>query len=254
MRVKFIGVGEAFDEDLPNTSIWVQSEDGGKKSSILLDCGFTAPPAFWRNCSDPDELDAVWISHFHGDHFFGLPALLTRFWESKRTKPLLILGQQGVDEVVRQTLKLAYSSILDKFAFDLNFLTVEPESSMEAAGATWRTAVNNHSQKDLAVRITWKGKSIFYSGDGLATGETLSLAQGADLIIHEAFRLEDTIPGHGSIMSSIEFAQKAKAHALALVHIQRQERRTRRDEILRVIGGVKDVRIMMPEPDDEYEV
>ncbi len=254
MRVKFIGVGEAFDEDLPNTSILVQAQDGEKRSFILLDCGFTAPPEFWRNCSDPDELDAIWISHFHGDHFFGLPALLTRFWESKRTKPLLIVGQEGVEEVVRQALKLAYSSIMNKFAFQLNFLTLEPGRSLEAAGVGWRAALNGHSQKDLAVKITARGKSVFYSGDGLATEESLSLAKGADLVIHEAFLLEGTLPSHGSIVNCIEFARKAGTRALALVHIQRHERRTRRDEILRVIEEVKDVQVLMPEPGEIYEL
>jgi len=62
VRVKFIGVGEAFDEELSNTSIWVRTSEGGHDSSILFDCGFTAPPAFWKSCPDPNNLDAVWIS------------------------------------------------------------------------------------------------------------------------------------------------------------------------------------------------
>ncbi len=76
VKIKFIGVGEAFDEDLPNTSILVRARDERNESSILLDCGFTAPPSFWKIAKDPDDLDAIWISHFHGDHFFVLPALL----------------------------------------------------------------------------------------------------------------------------------------------------------------------------------
>ena len=254
MKIKFIGVGEAFDEDLSNTSIWVRAGDERNKSSILLDCGFTAPPSFWKSCQDPEDLDAIWISHFHGDHFFGLPALLARFWEMKRRKPLVILGQRAIDEIVTQTLKLAYSSLLDRFAYDIRFQTVEPGEVVEAAGITWRSAVNGHPKRDLAVRMERGGKSLFYSGDGLATEETLSLARGADLVIHEAFRLDTNTPGHGNIMNCIDFARRAKAHSLALVHIERDERRKRWEEILRVSGDIKDFRVLAPEPGDEVEI
>ena len=254
MKIKFIGVGEAFDEDLSNTSIWVRAADERNKSSILLDCGFTAPPSFWKSCQDPDDLDAIWISHFHGDHFFGLPALLARFWEMKRLKPLLILGQRAIDKIALQTLELAYSSLLDRFAYDIRFQTVEPGEVAEAAGMTWRSAVNGHPQRDLAVRIERGGKSLFYSGDGLPTDETLSLASGADLVIHEAFRLDTDIPGHGNVMNCIDFARRAKARSLALVHIERNERRRRREDILRVSAEVKDFKVFMPEPGDQVEI
>jgi ribonuclease Z len=254
MKATFLGVGEAFDEKLSNTSIWIQAKGEGKRSSILLDCGFTAPPAFWMSCSDPDDLDAVWISHFHGDHYFGIPALLTRFWESKRKKPLIIMGQQGVDDAVLEAVALAYPSVRGKIAFDLQFRTIEPGQVVEAAGLAWRTALNDHSQRDLAVRIERQGKSVFYSGDGLPTEDTLSLAHECDLVIHEAFRLDQDIPAHGNILKCIDFARKAKVRALALVHIQRDERRERRDEIRRVIGGVADLHVFMPEPGEETEI
>jgi ribonuclease Z len=254
MKVKFLGVGEAFDETLSNTSIWVQNEAGGKRSSVLLDCGFTAPPPFWQHCADPDDLDALWISHFHGDHYFGVPALLTRFWETGRKKPLLILGQKGVDDTVLEAVALAYPSVRGKIAFDLEFAAIEPGQVVEAAGLTWRTALNGHSQRDLAVRIESNGKSVFYSGDGLPTLDTLALAHGSDLIIHEAFRLDLEMPTHGNIVKCIEFAREANARSLALVHIQRDERRERHDEILKVIGAIEDLRVFMPEPGDEIEM
>ncbi len=254
MKIKFIGVGEAFDEDLSNTSIWVRATDGRNESSILMDCGFTVPPSFWKTRQGPDDLDAIWISHFHGDHFFGLPALLARFWEMKRRKPLLILGQREIDKIVVQTLRLAYSSLLDRFAYDIRFQTVEPGEVVEVAGFTWRSAVNGHPQRDLAVRMERGGKSLFYSGDGLPTDETLSLARGADLVIHEAYRLDADTPGHGNIMNCIDFARAAKARALALVHIERNERRLMWEDILRVSKEIKDFKVLAPEPGDEVEI
>lgn len=254
MRVKFLGVGEAFDENLSNTSIWIRAGEGVDRSSILLDCGFSAPPPFWRASPGPDDLDALWISHFHADHYFGVPALLTRFWESKRQKPLLIIGQKGVEDRITQMMALAYSSILAKLGFDLEFKIIEPGEAIEAAGMTWRTSVNGHPQRDLALRIEKDGKSLFYSGDGLPTEDTLLLARRADLVIHEAFLLDRDIPGHGNIVRCIEFAREANARALALVHVQRGERRERRREILEVIGREEGVRVFMPEPGEQIDL
>jgi len=254
VKIKFIGVGEAFDEDLPNTSIWVRTRDERNESSILLDCGPTVPPSFWKISRDPDDLDAIWISHFHGDHFFGLPALVARFQEMKRGRPLLILGQREIDKIVTQTLRLAYTSLLDKLVYDIRFLTVEPGEVVEAAGVKWQSAVTGHPQRDLAVRMERGAKSLFYSGDGSPTDETLSIAHGADLVIHEAFRLDTDTPGHGNVINCIDLARKAKAHSLALVHIERDERRKRWEEILRVSGDIKDFRVLAPEPGDEVEI
>ncbi|MCE5334979.1 MAG: MBL fold metallo-hydrolase [Desulfobacteraceae bacterium] len=254
MRVKFIGVGEAFDENYTNTSLLVRTERDGKSVAVLMDCGFTAPPGVWRDCPDPDGLDAVWISHFHGDHFFGLPALLTRYWETKRAKPLIIVSQEGVEEVVAQALRLAYPAILEKLPFDLRFETLEPGTSADIAGLAWKSALNGHGQRDLAVRLSDGEKTVFYSGDGRATEETLSLASGSDLIAHEAFLLDRDMPGHGSIMQSIDFAARAKARMLALVHIARHERRERRKQILQALDSVTGLRAFMPEPGFEVEL
>ncbi len=254
MKIKFIGVGEAFDEELPNTSIEVAVKKSGVENSILLDCGSTVPPPFWKSFPDADRLDAIWISHFHGDHFFGLPALLTRFWQMNRTKPLLIIGQRGAADTVTQTLGLAYPSILDKLNYDLHFVAVEPGEVVNAAGVVWRSAPNEHSQRDLAVRLETGGRSVFYSGDGRPTDETLALARGADLAIHEAFRIDEKIPGHSTVSDCIEFARRANVLRLALVHVERNERRTRRDEILRMIGNTSDLKIFLPEPGDEIRI
>ncbi len=252
MRVKFLGVGEAFDELLPNVSIWVRSQaDGGAKSSVLLDCGFTAPPRFWANCPDPEDLDALWISHFHGDHYLGIPALLTRFWESGRKKPLLIVGQEGVETIVLEAMRMAYASMMERFAFELNFLELAPAKAVDAAGYTWRAAVSGHPRKDLALRLERGGKSLFYSGDGPPTDETLSLARGCDLAIHEAYTIEPDSPAHGSFRTAIDLARTVRARALALVHVQRNERRERREEISHLMESIRDVRVFMPEPDEE---
>ncbi len=224
MRVTFAGVGEAFDETLANTSLLVESDT----TSILLDCGFTAASAFWSVAQQPLELDAIYISHFHGDHYFGLPALLVRSIQEKRTKRLTIMGQPGVEDRVTRLTEMAYSNAMAKATFDIYFIECTPGDEIPHGDFQMEFAMSDHPMPCLSVRLDCAGKSIFYSGDGKPTDATQTLAAGCDLVVHESFSLETTTPGHGTIESSIAFARKAGARRLAMLHMDRAIRQSRR--------------------------
>ena len=96
--------------------------------------------------------------------------------------------------------------------------------------------------------------SIFYSGDGLFSPETLSLARGCSLVVHEAFRLDPLTPGHGTVRQCLDFAREAGASMLALVHVQRDERKERYQDILKLLKESKDLNVILPEPGDQVEL
>jgi ribonuclease Z len=248
VEVIFLGVGEAFDEKVPNTSILIHYEGGTSPVTLLLDCGFTAPPQFWREEPDADILDGIWVSHFHGDHCLGIPALLVRFWEEGRKKALTLVGQKGIAPFMRTSLDLAYPGMYEKLGFPLHFREVEPDKEVTIFGLIFHTAVTSHSQRDLALRIDAQGKSIYYSGDGKATPESMALAKGSQLIIQEAFSLEAEIPGHGTVTGSIKMAKECGASTLALVHIQRTVRSQVIDEMQRLTQMAGSLNLMVPEP------
>ena len=254
MEITFLGVGEAFDENLPNTSLLIRTEYQEEPVTVLLDCGYSVPPRFWQLGLDVETLDAVWISHFHADHAFGLPALLVRLWEEKRSKDLYFLGQKGIESFVLKCLDLAYPNFLPRLEFSLRFMEVEPGEPVTARGMSWRTAVNDHPQRDLALRLDVEGTSLFYSGDGRPTAETGALAAGVNLIVHEAFHLSKDIPGHGTIAWCLDMAQSCGARRLALVHIQRDVRRERFDEIQELASSVQEFEVLIPEPGDRLRI
>ncbi len=248
MRTTFVGVGEAFDENLANTSILVESNE----TSILLDCGFTAASAFWQTATRPLALDAIYLSHFHGDHYFGIPALLTRSVQERRSRPLVILGQPGVAKQVRDLVDMAYPNVLSKAQFDISFKVCEPDTTVQIKDMTLTFAMNDHPMPTQSVRIESHDTSIFYSGDGRPTLETRVLAQGCDLIVHESFSLEPDTPGHGTVDSSIQFAQETGASALALVHVRREVRKNNELEILARIQQADGVNVFLPKPGEVY--
>lgn len=248
MHILFAGVGEAFDENYPNTCLLVQAETAKGQRQVLLDCGFTGAPAFWRASPDPLALDAVWISHFHGDHFFGLPHLLLRFWEQGREKPLSIVGQAGLQERGQRLMELAYPNLAAKFRFPLSWKEVSPGEHLVLAGLRWSFALNGHGARCLAVRLDHEAGSLFYSGDGEPTEESELLAREVDLMVHEAFEWKGSHPGHGSVERCLDFARESGAGRVALVHIQRDVRRRHGDRIRERLALETEFAAGMPEP------
>ncbi|CAM2059519.1 ribonuclease Z [Desulfovibrionales bacterium] len=250
MQITFVGVGEAFDEILPNCSVLATTEAAMKRTSVLLDCGFTAATSYWRLAAFPTMLDALWISHFHGDHFFGIPALLLRMHEEGRQRPLAVLGQSGVADRVITAIDLAYPGTRHKFLFPLEFYELATGKTLACCGFIFTTATSEHSQPNLALRLDANGRSLFYSGDGLPTPTTTSLARGVDLIVHESFSMEQNIPGHGTVPGSIALAREAGVQRIAIVHVQREVRHSRQADILALCADAVDVRAFLPEPGD----
>ena len=253
MEAVFCGVGEAFDEDFTNTSILVKFYHKGDERFILLDCGFTAAPAFWKAAPRPLELDGIWISHLHGDHFLGLPQLLLRLSEHGREKKLHICGVPGLKDAVTESMELAYPSAINHLSFKIIFSEVNSSKDFEVSGILARAVDIDHSVPSLGVRFDFEGKSLFYTGDGKVPDEALKIVQDCDLGIFETFTLNTKTHGHSNVIQAVSFARAAGINYLAAVHMQRNERRMNghlvRDKLVQ--SGVSG---FLPEPGDSIEL
>ena len=246
MKIVFLGTGDAFDEKNPNNSSLVISEE----TNLLLDCGLTTPYQLWRYNNDQNLLDAVYISHLHADHYFGLPSLLMRMWSDGRTKPLTIVCQKDFKEVFEKVMEYAYEDFASKFKFKINFLEIDSSQEINFQDLELSFAETKHGPKNLAIKIESKGKSICNSGDGDFTEETEELYKGSDLVIQETFLYDEKKLGHGSVVSVVKMAEENNIKRLALVHINRYVRQ----EIINKNLSSDKVEIIIPEPFDEYEV
>ncbi|MBU1419877.1 MAG: ribonuclease Z [Proteobacteria bacterium] len=220
MKLTFLGTGEACDPTRPNTSLLLETDS----DFHLLDCGFTVPHAFFGHCLDPEQLKTLWISHFHGDHFFGVPLLLLRLWEMGRKGPLQIISGVAADEKIWAALELAYPNFRERLQFPVCFTQLKPGEKFRYRHLDYMLAATVHSQPSFALKIEKGNKSFYYSGDGRATTEAEELMQGCDLIVHEAFTLEDRMETHGSIASCLSLQKKSRCPKMALVHLSRQTR------------------------------
>ncbi|MEM2944485.1 MAG: ribonuclease Z [Methanomassiliicoccales archaeon] len=110
MRIIFLGTAGGLPtpkRSLPATVLQVGPE------IILFDCGEGTQRQFMSsNCSFV-KVRKIFITHFHGDHFLGLPGLIQSMSFVGREEPLRIFGPPGIEEIVDITANLGY--------FDPNF-------------------------------------------------------------------------------------------------------------------------------------
>jgi ribonuclease BN (tRNA processing enzyme) len=214
-----LGTGEAFDAETPNTAVLCRLG-----ATFLVDCGLTVPPHLWRTLPDPDALDAIYLTHFHADHTFGVPSALFRLREDGRRRALTVVGQRGVERYVRAMLRLAYRLTPTDFPFPLRFLTARPGYALSFRGVRLSFARSRHSVVNLAVRLDWKGKAVAISGDGAPTAATERLFRNCGVLVHETFQDEVFEPVHASLPDVVDMARRANVQRLYLIHLSRRFR------------------------------
>lgn len=249
MKVVFLGTGEAFDENTPNNSHLIIT----KKTKLLLDCGYTAPFQLWKYNPEQNFLDAIYISHAHADHYFGLTALFMRMWEEKRKREISVICRKGFKKTFKIVMEYAYPGFSKKFNFKIKFMEVREGQSVKFKDLKLSFADTLHSHKNLAIKMNVGKKSVCYSGDGMFDKNTEKLYGNSDLLIHEAYLYDEKKIGHACVVDLVEMAKRKNIKCLALAHLQRDFRKNESKKLHSLVSK-KAPKIIIPRPFDEYEL
>ncbi|MCV6630931.1 MAG: ribonuclease Z [Flavobacteriaceae bacterium] len=103
MKVTILGCYAATPRSLTNPSAQVLEI---KNDMLLIDCGEGTQVQLRKNKIKFARIKHIFISHLHGDHFFGLPGLIATFHLLGREAPLHIYGPKGIKEAILLLLKL----------------------------------------------------------------------------------------------------------------------------------------------------
>ena len=91
-------LGTAATMPLPDRALTAAlAECGGH--ALLFDCGEGTQAAARRAGVNLMKLDAICLTHYHGDHIFGLPGLLQTLGCQGRERPLTLYGPEGLGEI-----------------------------------------------------------------------------------------------------------------------------------------------------------
>jgi ribonuclease BN (tRNA processing enzyme) len=196
VRLTFLGSGDAFGSG-GRLQTCMLVEAGGRR--LLLDCGATSLVALRRQGVDPATIDAVLVTHLHGDHFGGLPFLLLDGQFRRGERPLVVAGPPGIEARVTAALEALFpgaSAVRRRFA--TTFVEWEARRPMDVAGvsATAYPVVHPSGAPPFALRLQSGGRTLAYSGDTEWTDALLEAAAAADLFVCEAYTFDRPIKYH----------------------------------------------------------
>ncbi len=268
MDLLFLGTSSGVPTKGRNVSATAVIEASGK-AWYLVDCGEGTQHQLLHTPLSMRELRAIFITHVHGDHCFGLPGLLASAGMSGRTEPLDLILPAALQEWVRQSLAVSQTHL----PFELRLHVLE---SLEA----WSSAHIHVSTVELSHRVPsygyvfaeinpdprldvqrlqadgiprgplWgelaQGRDVTFEGRLINAGDYLrpsrpgrriivcgdndrpellaEVAQGADVLVHEAtFTLpvlegSRTNYGHSTAAAVAQFAEAAGLPNLVLTH------------------------------------
>ena len=220
MQVRFVGCGDAFGSGGRfNTCFHISSEN----VNFLIDCGASSLPALKQQGIARDDIDLVLITHFHGDHFGGLPFLLLDAQFTRRTRPLVIAGPEGIETRLTQAMEVMFEhSSKTEQRFDLSVVVLKPDETRAfgAVNVTPFPVVHGASGGPfLAYRIEAEGRVVAYSADTEWTETLIPAARDADLFIAEAYYYDRIVKNHLSLKTLEAHLPEIKPKRLILTHM-----------------------------------
>lgn len=193
---------------------------------FLFDCGEGSQRQLMVSPFSFMKVRAVFVTHLHGDHFYGLPGLLQTMGLMGRKDPLLVCGPEGFSDALQKVIDVCEGTL----EYELDSRDLEPGDELEVEGIKVTAFATDHGITSLGYRLTEPpsrgsiipekakalgitgtefseledggtvrgatiaditgperpGVSIVYTGDTRPCESIVEAAQGADAIIHEA--------------------------------------------------------------------
>ena len=271
MELVFLGTGASWPSVERNVPA-VALKRGGE--ILLFDCGEGTQRQFQRSGLSYMQVSKIFITHLHGDHFYGLPGLVQTMKLNERREPITIYGPPGTrkkcedfdvipkaDSKSRSTdkrvsvIELASGQTLDfdgykvhakevrHTIFALGYSVVEdsrpgrfnkpralelgvPEGKAFGQlqrGESVTLGDGRLIKSEDVLGPTRRGRKFVYTGDCVPCEQTVELAMGADILVHESTYANDfpdaNKHGHSTAAQAAFIAKAARVATLYLTHI-----------------------------------
>ncbi len=195
-------------------------EANGKK--FLLDCGATAFVRYKQLGHNQADLDMIVLSHFHGDHYGGLPFfVISAKVEQAREKPMTIVGPSGVKEKVLNLQDAMYpgtGTLLEELPFEFAEYS-EDWSDFHGIEISAFPVKHSPPSNPYGVKLLWNQKILSFSGDTEWADTLPLLAEDTEIMICECNNLDKESPGHLSYQTLLEKRNQLRTKRLFLTHM-----------------------------------
>jgi ribonuclease Z len=158
---------------------------GGER--LLFDCAEGTQRQLLRSDIGLVDLDEIFLTHFHADHFLGLPGMLKTFALRGREQPLTLYGPRGFDELLH-----ALRRIFGRLTYEVTVLELAAGAVLPRDGYELRTFPVRHGRDALGYALVEEerpGRFDVEAADALGvpsgrergvlqSGEPVTLADG----------------------------------------------------------------------------
>jgi len=216
----FIGTSDAFGAGGRRQSAMLVRAPGG---SVLVDCGATTSGGLSELAIARDEIDAILISHFHGDHFGGIPfLLLAALYEDERRNPLWIAGPPGIERRVRTlAAALGYAIEEREWTFPIRFEELRPGAA-RPIGPVGVEAFEVFHQPQTAphgLAVRFGPQRLVYSGDTGFFPDLPDRVGDADLFVCECTYHDNDFEYHISHKELVARKHEFRCQRIILTHL-----------------------------------
>lgn len=199
LNLRFIGTGNAF---APGGLCW----NGFLVAERFL---FEAPPQALQSLNvagvDPNQVEALILSHHHGDHFLGLPFLILHWKYMGRMAPLTIVGPPQTEELAKEIFGRVYPDLFD-LPFEVQFVVAQPGSRLQVGALELEPVPVQHDTRlslNLGYGARLNGRRFAYTGDTALCDAVLDLARDAEVLISECASRADNLPIHMNLVDDM---------------------------------------------------
>ncbi len=218
-KVTFVGCGDAFGSGGRFNTCFLVETPGLR---FTIDFGASSLVALRRLGIDPNTIDAVILTHFHGDHCGGVPfLLLDAALGARRRSPLAIIGPKDT----RARLMAMGEALLPGMhkrapQFALTYLDSGFHRPFRYGDLTVTSfpAAHTDATNPASVRVEVNGKVVAYTGDSAWTDDMPALAKDADLFICESYFYDTPVRFHLNHVDILQHREELAPKRMVLTH------------------------------------
>jgi ribonuclease Z len=236
---------------------------------LLFDCGEGTQRQLQRSSIGLVDLEEIFLTHLHADHYLGLPGMLKTYALRARELPLVVYGPRGLRDLFG-----AFARVVGRVPYPLELVELRPGDTLQREGYRVLVFPVEHGAPALGYAVSEDerpgrfdvatadalgvpsgpergalqrgesvtvaggrtvtpdevlgparaGRTVVYTGDTAPSELVRTLAEGADLLVHEAtFGAEETERAaetmHSTATQAAEIARDAGVRLLALTHV-----------------------------------
>jgi ribonuclease Z len=144
LSVTFLGTGGAVPSARRSTACLLVSRGGER---LLFDCGEGSQRQMQKSVGLV-QVDEIYLTHFHSDHFLGLPGLLKTYDLTDRETPLTIYGPRGLTDLFG-----VLGRLIGRIGFRLDLVELEPGDLIDVEDGVVRPFPVEHNVRALGYAL-----------------------------------------------------------------------------------------------------